>query len=56
MELKEMAKRQAEAQKQREQKAFITEPPSRLVGYTGDSHVSRIRGRVSNASRGHLVT
>ena len=34
MELKEMAKRQAEAQKQREQKAFIVDPPARLQGYT----------------------
>ena len=29
-----MAKRQAEAQKQREQKAFLTEPPARLQPYT----------------------
>eukprot|EP00908_Phaeocystis_cordata_P022344 Transcript_4765.p2 GENE.Transcript_4765~~Transcript_4765.p2 ORF type:complete len:526 (-),score=240.96 Transcript_4765:142-1719(-) len=34
VELKEMAKRQAEAQKQREQKAFLTEPPARLQPYT----------------------
>ena len=34
MELKQMAKRQSEAQKQREQKAFLIEPPSRLHPYT----------------------
>lgn len=34
MELKQMAKRQAEAQKQREQKVFLTEPPARLQPYT----------------------
>ena len=34
MELKQLAKRQAEAQKQREQKAFILEPPARLQPYT----------------------
>ena len=34
MELKQMAKRQAESQKQREQKAFLTEPPARLHPYT----------------------
>ena len=34
VELKEMAKRQAEAQKQREQKAFLTEPPGRLQAFT----------------------
>lgn len=34
MELKDMAKRQAEAQRQREQKAFIVEPPARLQPFT----------------------
>jgi hypothetical protein len=34
MELKQMAKRQQEAQKQREQKAFLIEPPARLYPYT----------------------
>lgn len=34
MELKQMAKRQADAQKQREQKAFLIEPPARLHPYT----------------------
>ena len=34
MELKDMAKRQAEAQKQREQKAFMVAPPARLQPFT----------------------
>lgn len=34
MELKQMAKRQQEAQRQREQKAFLIDPPSRLQPYT----------------------
>lgn len=34
MELKQMAKRQQDAQKQREQKAFLIEPPARLHPYT----------------------
>ena len=34
MELKQLAKRQAEAQKEREQKAFLIEPPARLQPYT----------------------
>ena len=34
MELKQMAKAQAEAQKQREQRAFLTEPSARTLAYT----------------------
>ena len=34
MELKQLARRQAEAQKEREQKAFLVEPPARLQPYT----------------------
>lgn len=34
MELKQMAKERAEAQRQREQKAFILEPSSRSTPYT----------------------
>ena len=34
MELKQMAKRKAEAQKIREEKAFMTDPPTRTAPYT----------------------
>ena len=34
MELKDLAKRKVEAQKQREQRAFLTEPPEKLQPYT----------------------